>query len=131
MGGTGRQLFCIEDEKPLQCAIKEFVEETQLSIPKKLLSIRIQNKKQLSFNRLFNITGKYKKAQFIDDEPITVEWKYIIYFMILNSSEIKSYNFVSKMIDEIGVETEECAWVKCSNIEGNDIPMSNKTKKSL
>lgn len=131
MKGTGRQLLCLEDEKPLQCALGEFSEETQVIIPKKLITNRIQNKNTTSFEWLFNITGKFVKTQVVDGSAVTIEWKYIIYFMILNSYEIDTYKFISKCINEIGIETEACAWVKYDMITSGKMNVSNKTKKSL
>jgi hypothetical protein len=62
---------------------------------------------------------------------VPIEWKYIIYFMILNSYEIDTYKFISKCVNEIGIETEACAWVKYDMVMSGKMNVSNKTKKSL
>jgi hypothetical protein len=51
--------------------------------------------------------------------------------MVLNSYEIDTYKFISKCINEIGIETEACAWVKYDMVLSGKMDVSNKTKKSL
>lgn len=89
MKGTGRKLLDDYDETPLQCALKEFEEETQQSAESIIKNKIDKSKEDISIlncdYRLRSTTGKIKKKHTKENgDIINVTWKYKIFYTVLN-----------------------------------------------
>jgi 8-oxo-dGTP pyrophosphatase MutT (NUDIX family) len=109
MRGTGRRLTDDNDETPLQCALKEFEEETQQSA-EELIKTKLTVQRDLSVypnHKLRHIIGKVRKYHYDEEgKKIWIVWKYKIFYTVLTRFE--AMYFESKFISHCDIETSEC-----------------------
>jgi 8-oxo-dGTP pyrophosphatase MutT (NUDIX family) len=135
MKGTGWKLLDDEDETPLQCALKEFEEETQQSAEDIIQQwLKIWDYSNIDSTTcdylLWSVVEKHKKRHIIDDGQVTiVNWKYKIFYTVLNRFD--AMVFESKYITQCDIETSKCAWMSYDLIKNRKIQMSNKVYKSI